>query len=239
MSTSFRNSREASIVVCLLNGRFVGHDAVDAVVAKLQDSTPGWRFTVTGSALAHPGGGELSWAYGPADAPTRITGTDVAVVRDDQIVALYTVINTSPPAAESAALDTATLDTVRAFFGYVGAGEPDRAIALFAEQVDWLIPGNTSLPWTGPRSSPAEIAEVLTIIGGLHVPGESESETRQILVDGSDAVVLGRIGHTVKATGRRYDMLVAFHLTVRNARITRLHMYEDTYLVSHAVGATP
>jgi ketosteroid isomerase-like protein len=220
-------------------GRFVGHDAVDAVVAKLQESTPGWVFTATGSALTHPGGGELSWAYGPADAPTRITGTDVAVVRDDRIVALYTVINTGPPPAESAAPDTATRDTVLAFFGHLGEGAPDRALALLAEQVDWLIPGNASLPWIGHRSSPAEVAEVLTILGGLHVPGESISETRQVLVDGPDAVVLGRIAHTVKSTGRHYDMLVAFHLTVLDGRITRLHMYEDTYLVSQAFSTTP
>ena len=218
-------------------GRFVGHDAVDAVVAKLQDGTQGWRFTATGSALAHPGGGELGWSYGPPEDPARVTGTDVAVLRDDRIVALYTVVNTAPP-APAPVPDNAVLDTVRAFFSHVAEGELDRAIALFTDQVDWLIPGDESLAWTGARSRPAEIAEVLTTIGGLHVPGESVSEIRQILVDGSDAVVLGRIAHTTLGTGRRYDMLVAFHLTVRDGRITRLHMYEDSYLVSQAFEPT-
>lgn len=214
-------------------GRFVGHDAVDAVAAKLQDGTPGWRFTATGSALAHPGGGELSWSYGPPEDPARVTGTDVAVVRDDLIIALYTVVSTAPP-APAPVPDNAVLDTVQAFFSHVAEGELDRAIALFTDQVDWLIPGDASLAWTGARSRPEEIAEVLTTIGGLHVPGESVSEIRQILVDGSDAVVLGRIAHTTLGTGRRYDMLVAFHLTVRDGRIARLHMYEDSYLVSRA-----
>ena len=220
-------------------GRFLGHGPLDATVAKLQERTPGWQFTPTGTPSVHPGGGEVTWSYGPSEDPARITGTDVAVVRDGRIVALYAVINTGPPPAESTPpSDTATLDTVRAFFGHLGAGEPDRATALLAEQVDWLIPGNASLPWIGPRSSPAEVAEVLTILGGLHVPGESISEIRQTFVDGSDAVVLGRIAHTTLGTGRRYDMLVAFHLTVLDGRITRLHMYEDTYLVAHAFGAT-
>jgi hypothetical protein len=219
-------------------GRFVGHDALEAAVVTLQDRTPGWRFTATGSAVTHPGGGESTWAYGPSDDPARITGTDIAVVRDDRIVALYALINTGPPAAESASPDTTTLDTVRAFFSHVAEGELDRAIALFTDQVDWLIPGNESLAWTGARSRPDEIAEVLTTIGGLHVPGESVSEIRQILVDGSDAVVLGRIAHTTLGTGRRYDMLVAFHLTVRDGRISRLHMYEDSYLVSQAFEPT-
>lgn len=214
-------------------GRFVGHDAVDRIVAKLHGGTPGWRFTATGSPLAHPGGGELGWAYGPPEDPTRVTGTDVAVVRDSRIVALYTVLNAVPP-APAPVPDNAVLDTVRAFFSHVAEGELDQAIALFTDQVDWLIPGDEGLAWTGARSRPEEIAEVLTTIGALHVPGESVSEIRQILVDGSDAVVLGRIAHTTLGTGRRYDMLVAFHLTVRDGRIARLHLYEDSYLVSQA-----
>lgn len=215
-------------------GRFTGHAAIEETVATLRDRTPGWRFNATGTARLHPGGGELTWSYGPPEDPQRVTGTDVVVVRDGRIAALYTVLNTPPAPAP----DTAVLDTVQGFFGHVAEGNLDGAIALFADEVDWLIPGNERLTWTGARSRPGEIAEVLTIIGGLHVPGESISELRQIFVDGPDAVALGRIAHTTLGTGRRYDMLVAFHLTVRDGRIVRLHMYEDSYLVSQAFEPT-
>ncbi|HEY1970360.1 MAG TPA: nuclear transport factor 2 family protein [Pseudonocardia sp.] len=133
--------------------------------------------------------------------------------------------------------DDLVRETVQTFFAALAEGDLDRAIPLLAEEVDWLIPGNESLPWTGPRTRRDEIPEVLAIIAGLHVPGESEAETFKTLVDGPDAVRLGRIAHTVKSTGTRYNMLVAFHLTVEAGRITRLHMYEDTYLVSRAFGA--
>ncbi|HEX4246384.1 MAG TPA: nuclear transport factor 2 family protein [Pseudonocardia sp.] len=214
-------------------GRFVGHAALDATVAQLQGRTAGWRFSAAGTPLVHPGGGELSWSYGPPEDPARVTGTDVAVVRGGRIATLYAIVGAPAPAPAPEPTD-AVLNTVQAFFGHVGAGELDQAIALFTEQVDWLISGNQNLAWTGARSRPEEVADVLTTIGGLHVPGESVSEIRQILVDGADAVVLGRIAHTTLATGRRYDMPVAFHLTVRDGRIARLHMYEDTYLVSQA-----
>jgi len=219
-------------------GRFVGHAALETAIEKLHDNTPGHRFAPNGEPLVHEGGGLLNWTYGPDDDPARITGQDVAVVADGKIVALYTYLDSADP-AEHDARATDSEDTVRKtveiFFASIAVGDVDRAMSLLAEEVDWLIPGNTNLPWTGPRTRREEIPEVLAIIGDLHVPGESETETYKTLVDGPDAVRLGRIAHTVKSTGTRYSMLVAFHLTVAAERITRLHMYEDTFLVSSAV----
>jgi len=189
----------------------------------------------------HEGGGLLNWSYGPDDDPSRITGQDIAVVADGKIVALYTYLDPADPTENSAPRadsEDMVRKTVETFFASIAEGDLDRAMSLLTDDVDWLIPGNKSLPWTGPRTRREEIPEVLATIGDLHVPGESETETYQTLVDGPDAVRLGRIAHTVKSTGTRYSMRVAFHLTVAADRITRLHMYEDTFLVSRSVGAT-
>jgi len=72
----------------------------------------------------------------------------------------------------------------------------------------------------------------------VFVAEEGEATLDKLLVDGSDAVALGRITQMVKANGRRYSMDVAFHFTVEQGRIVRLHLYEDTGLVATTVTAT-
>jgi ketosteroid isomerase-like protein len=39
----------------------------------------------------------------------------------------------------------------------------------------------------------------------------------------------------VKANNRTFTKPVAFHLTVENGNIIRLHLYEDTHVVSQAI----
>jgi hypothetical protein len=218
-------------------GRFTGHAALDAAIAELHSHTPAHRFAAVGAPSVHAGGGLLNWSYGPDGDLSRVTGQDVAVVSGGKIVALYTYLDT--PAPSEAANDGAGVrETVENFFRLLGEGDADRVAELFAEEVDWLIPGNENLPWIGRRSDRRQIPEVIKIIGGLHVPGKSEASIDKVLVDGSDAVAVGRFAHTVTATGRSYSMLVAFHFTVENGQIVRMNMYEDTYLVSTAFEAS-
>ncbi|HEY2096912.1 MAG TPA: nuclear transport factor 2 family protein [Pseudonocardia sp.] len=218
-------------------GRFTGHAALDAAIAELHSHTPAHRFAAVGAPSVHAGGGLLNWSYGPDGDLSRVTGQDVAVVAGGKIVALYTYLDTPAP-SETANDGAGVRETVESFFRLLGEGDADRVAELFAEEVDWLIPGNENLPWIGRRSDRRQIPEVIKIIGSLHVPGKSEATIEKVLVDGSDAVALGRFAHTVTATGRPYSMLVAFHFTVENGQIVRMNMYEDTYLVSTAFEAS-
>ncbi|MEU9473751.1 hypothetical protein AB0D78_45930 [Streptomyces avermitilis] len=72
----------------------------------------------------------------------------------------------------------------------------------------------------------------------MFVPEKSETSIDKILVDGADAVPLGRFSLVVKANGRHLSMLVAFHFTVESGYLVRLHLYEDTDLVARAVTAS-
>ncbi|MDX6328754.1 MAG: hypothetical protein QOI83_1137 [Streptomycetaceae bacterium] len=42
------------------------------------------------------------------------------------------------------------------------------------------------------------------------------------------AVTLGRFSHIVKANGRRYSTLVAFHFNIEAGHLVRLHLPEDS-----------
>lgn len=129
-----------------------------------------------------------------------------------------------------------TRAVVAEFLGRLAEGDPDRIAALFADVVDWRLDwpeaGHPAVPWIRPRSTRAEVADHFRELGALH--GERGGLAPRILVDGRDAVVLGDIRQTVKATGRAYAARCALHLTVDNGVITRYHVYEDSLTVAQA-----
>jgi hypothetical protein len=56
------------------------------------------------------------------------------------------------------------------------------------------------------------------------------------VVEGEEAVALGTLSHVANTTGRRSTTPVAMHITVRQGRIIRVHLYEDTHAVAQAFG---
>lgn len=135
------------------------------------------------------------------------------------------------------AQETTVRETVQTFFHLLGTGDPDRIADVFAEEIDWYVPGDESLPWTGRRTHRREVPEYFTLLWPALVAGQSVVEFDRLLVDGDDAVWLGRFTHTVKANNRTFTTPVAFHFTVRDGKISRLHLYEDTHAVAQAVAA--
>ncbi len=75
-------------------GITVGRDALDAKAAALQSKMEGLVFTAASPVYQTIGLGYLAWALGPDGGDPVATGFDVAVVRDDLISELNTVITT-------------------------------------------------------------------------------------------------------------------------------------------------
>ncbi|MEU1393552.1 MULTISPECIES: nuclear transport factor 2 family protein [unclassified Nonomuraea] len=134
-----------------------------------------------------------------------------------------------------------TRDIVQELLRRIGAGDPERTAELFAEPIDWQLSwpaeGHPAVPWIRHRSGRAEVAEHYRSLGAHHVPELNGTTVRQILVDGADAVVLGQIVQTVRATGVSYATPFALHLTVEDGLITRSHIYEDSLTVAEALSA--
>lgn len=135
-----------------------------------------------------------------------------------------------------------TRAVVTEFLHRLGEGDPARIAELFADTVDWQLDwpeaGHPAVPWIRPRSTRADVAEHFRELNDFHVPAERGDLAPKILVDGQDAVVLGDIHQTVKATGRSYHARCALHLTVGEGVITRYHVYEDSLTVAQALSAT-
>ncbi|WP_405580696.1 nuclear transport factor 2 family protein [Streptomyces sp. NBC_01190] len=140
--------------------------------------------------------------------------------------------------AERAAQEAEVRETVGTFFRLVGEGDADRVADVFAEEIDWFVPGDEKvLPWAGQRTRREQVPDYFRTLWPVFVHDESEVSVDKMLVDGPDLVAVGKSSHTVAANGRRLTTLMAFRFTVEAGRIVRFHLFEDTDLVVRTVTA--
>ncbi|NUP35246.1 MAG: SnoaL-like domain-containing protein [Streptomycetaceae bacterium] len=122
--------------------------------------------------------------------------------------------------------------TVQRLFPLLAEGKSAEAAALFADSVSFSIPHPPGIPWV-PEVDSAEGMRTFFELLQTHVQGK-ELDVHQIITDGDDVVLVGRMVSEVRKTGRDIDTAFALHTTVRDGRITRYHLYEDTYAVARA-----
>ncbi|MHC3471039.1 nuclear transport factor 2 family protein [Streptomyces sp. 7R007] len=120
------------------------------------------------------------------------------------------------------------------FVERLGRQDQDGIQDLFAADIDWYVPGNDALPWTGRRTRREDVAAYFTTMWPHFVPGKSKVVLERIIVDGGDVMLLGVFTHTVAATGREFTTPSAMHLVVEGGEIVRMHLYEDTLSVDQA-----
>ncbi|WP_328393888.1 nuclear transport factor 2 family protein [Nocardia sp. NBC_00416] len=140
---------------------------------------------------------------------------------------------------------TNTRAVVEELLHRIAAGAPDSIAELYAPVSDWKLNwpeyehGRPMTPWIRRRASRSDAAEHFREIGRHHVPEAVGTVIERIVVDGPDAVVLGEIRQTARATRRAYRSRFALHLTVENGLIIRHHVYEDSLAVAHAFDPQP
>jgi ketosteroid isomerase-like protein len=130
-----------------------------------------------------------------------------------------------------------TRSVVGEFLRRLGEWDADGIGELFAEEIDWLVPGAPGVPWVGARTRREEVSAYFRTMWSHFHTERSASAVDQIIVEGDDAVVLGTFSHVANTTGRGWTTPVALHLRVERGLITRVHVYEDTYAVARALGA--
>ncbi|GIF13485.1 nuclear transport factor 2 family protein [Actinoplanes teichomyceticus] len=130
-----------------------------------------------------------------------------------------------------------TRNVAEEFVQRLGKQDPDGIQELFAQKIDWYVPGSDTVSWTGRRTRREEVAPYFTTMWPHFVPGRSVVDLKGIIADGDDAILLAVWTHTVAATGKEFTTPAAIHLTVEDGRITRLHLYEDTLTVDKAFNA--
>jgi len=128
----------------------------------------------------------------------------------------------------------ATRAVVQEFVAARLAGDSERLVALFADEVDWVLAENPAARWIRPRSTAAECAAQFAELMAYTVPKDARASIDTFLVDGTHAVLMGHVSGTVRATGKSFEGPFALHLTVENGRITRHRLYENSLSIAEA-----
>ncbi|WP_406099654.1 nuclear transport factor 2 family protein [Streptomyces sp. NBC_01013] len=136
----------------------------------------------------------------------------------------------TPPAGSA----EATRAVVQEFLAARLAGDTARIVAVFADEVDWLLAENPLVPWIRPRSTATECAAQAGELAAHTVPEDARASVDAFLVDGTDAVLTGHLSGTVRSTGKSFEGPFALRLTVEGGRITRHHLYENSLSIAEA-----
>jgi len=123
------------------------------------------------------------------------------------------------------------VQVVKDFLAAIGSGDKQRVLALVAEDVEWIIPGE-GWPLAGTHRGHAGLAGVLKkaseeIEMTYPKPPEFVGQGDRVLVVG---VATGKI----KATNRTFKDDWVFDITVRNGKLTKIREYIDTQALAKA-----
>jgi ketosteroid isomerase-like protein len=215
-------------------GEYRGLDAIEARVTGAYEqfvAAGGFVFVPVGDAAAHHNAVTFAIHMVPAAGGAPMWSGVVFLLLDEEGRIQRDYQFTGKEAGTRAA--------VAEFLSRLADGDPDQISELFADTVDWQLDwpsaGHPAVPWIRQRSTRADVADHFRMLNAFHVPEKRGGVAPRILVDGPDAVVLGDIRQTVKATGRAYSARCALHLTVEGGAITRYHVYEDSLTVAQAL----
>ncbi|MGW7754548.1 nuclear transport factor 2 family protein [Streptomyces violaceusniger] len=127
-----------------------------------------------------------------------------------------------------------TRDVVNELLKRMGEGDIPAVVALFAEGAHWEVPGDPEIvPWVGSRGV-AGIPDFFETMARLTVRELFEIE--RVLVDGPNAVLIGRARVVVRSTGKVIDTPFAVDIVVdAEGRISRFYMFEDSLSVARAM----
>lgn len=122
-----------------------------------------------------------------------------------------------------------TAETTTAFLQRLGAQDAEGLGELFADKIDWFVPGNPDVAsWVGKRTRNSEVPEYFRSLWAAVEPGKSVVSVETVVADGENAVIFGSFDHVAVPTGRPFHTDVALRLTVTDGKITRMHLFEDT-----------
>jgi uncharacterized protein len=120
---------------------------------------------------------------------------------------------------------------VKDFFAAMGSYNKHDLLALVAEDIEWIIPGE-GWPLAGTHRGYAELAAVLQ-------KASEEVETTypeppEFVAQGDRVLVVGVATGKIKATNKPFKDDWVFDITVRNGKVKNIREYIDTQALARA-----
>jgi hypothetical protein len=122
------------------------------------------------------------------------------------------------------------VQTVKDFFAAIGRGEREGLLALVAEDIEWIIPGD-DWPLAGRHRGHAGLAELLETASKSI---ETSTEPREFVAQGDRVLVVGFARGKIKATNKTFEDDWIFAVTVRDGRLRSIREYIDTQALARA-----
>jgi len=119
---------------------------------------------------------------------------------------------------------------VKDFFAVMG-GDKQGLLALAAENIEWIVPGE-DWPLAGTHRGHAELAALLQ-----KASQELEMtypEPPEFVAQGNRVLVIGVATGKIKATNKPFKDNWVFDITVRNGKVTKIREYIDTQALARA-----
>jgi ketosteroid isomerase-like protein len=122
------------------------------------------------------------------------------------------------------------IQTVKDFFAAIGRGDREALLALVAEDIEWIIPGE-DWPLAGTHRGHAGLANLFETASKSI---ETSTEPREFVAQGDRVLVVGFARGKIKATNKAFEDDWIFAITVRDGRLTNIREYVDTQALARA-----
>ena len=120
---------------------------------------------------------------------------------------------------------------VKDFFAAMGRGDKQRLLALTAEDIEWIIPGE-DWPLAGTHCGHAGLADVLQ--KASEKVETSFPEPPEFVAQGDRVLVVGVATGKIKATNKPFKDEWVFDITVRDGKVKNIREYIDTQALARA-----
>ena len=122
------------------------------------------------------------------------------------------------------------IETAKAFFAALSRGDREGMLALAADDIEWIIPGE-DWPLAGTRRGHAGLADLLETASRSI---ETSTEPREFVAQGDRVFVVGFARGKIKATNETFEDDWVFAITVRDGQLTNIREYIDTQALARA-----
>lgn len=120
---------------------------------------------------------------------------------------------------------------VKGFFAAMASGSREDLLALAAEDIEWIIPGE-GWPLAGTHRGHAGLAAVL---GMASETVETQyPKPPEFVAQGDRVMVVGVATGKIKATNRPFKDEWVFDIVVRNGKVARIQEYINTQALARA-----
>jgi uncharacterized protein len=123
------------------------------------------------------------------------------------------------------------VQVVKNFLAALGRRDKQGLLALAAEDIEWIVPGE-NWPLAGMYRGHAGLEKLLQTAN--ETVETSYPEPPQFVAQGDKVIVVGFATGRIKATNRTFEDHWVFAITVRDGKLTKVREYPDTQALARA-----